>query len=348
LSALVAIAPGPCVSLQDFGRRGHLAEGVPESGAMDPDSLRLANGLVGNPPDEAALEFAFSGGRFRADSVCRIAVAGGDFAIKVDGKRRRTWQTIDLAPGAVVEIGAAPDAVYGYLAVAGGFNIPPVMGSRSTHVRFGVGPIPGALTAETTLPLRTPGPSMLPAVALPEGFGLHGAGPVRVMLGPQDDYFEADVIAEFLHSTFTISTKADRMGCRLEGPKLKHAQGFDVVSDGIAMGSIQVPGSGELLVLLADRQTTGGYPKIATIIGADLGRFAQLRPGTSVRFEAVSVTAAHAALRAHRASIEAAIEAIAPIGDANDSSFLLSVNLISGAVSSLDETWEYKSVARDF
>ncbi|WP_142850196.1 biotin-dependent carboxyltransferase family protein [Telmatospirillum sp. J64-1] len=340
MSTLTILQSGPCVTVQDLGRRGFLALGVPESGAMDEAALRLANALVENDQSEACLEFAFTGGRFRCDEGARIAVTGGDFAISVDGRKLSAWRSLDLEPGSVVEIGGAPDAVYGYLAVAGGFDLPPLMGSRSTHVRYGIGPIPAPLGANTALPLRESGLPQRPNLALPEAARRRDEGPIRVILGPQDDYFTAASLQAFLGESFTVSGKSDRMGSRLDGPVMEHKGGFDIVSDGIAIGSIQVPGNGQPIALLADRQTTGGYPKIATVIGADLGRLAQLQPGTSFRFAAVTIPKAHRALREYRASLEQAIAAIAPVGDSRDSSFLLSVNLISGAVSTLDETWE--------
>ncbi len=284
---LQAVAPGPFSTIQDPGRVGWRRYGVTGAGAMDLESHAVANALVGNPVDAATIEFAHGGGEWAiAGGSARIAVAGGSFAAAIDGRPIPPLTSAVLREGQRLRIGGAKDAVWGYLAVSGGIQVPLELGSRATHPRAAMGGLEGRhLVAGDTLPLRAePMPDsdrtlQRPARDLQE--------PVRVLLGPQDDYFTAEAIDTFLSAIFVVAWQGDRMGYRLEGPPLQHARGFNIVSDAILPGSIQVPGSGRPIVLLRDAQTTGGYPKIATILSSDLGRFAQLRPMSKVRFRAV-------------------------------------------------------------
>ncbi|WP_419539801.1 biotin-dependent carboxyltransferase family protein [Methylobacterium oryzae] len=183
------------------------------------------------------------------------------------------------------------------------------------------------------LPLAAPAPRDRPLTLPPPHRPTFG-GPIRVVLGPQADGFTADGLRTFLSAPYTLTARADRMGCHLDGPPIAHADGFNIVSDGIVNGSIQVPGHGRPLILLADRHTTGGYPKIATVISADLGRLAQVRPGETIRFAAVAVAEAQAIARAARSALAARLAALVPAGGgALDSAFLLSCNLVGGVVS---------------
>lgn len=291
-SALLhAVAPSPFSTVQDFGRVGWRRYGVTGAGAMDIESHAVANALVGNGVEAATVEFAHGGGAWAISGApARIAVAGGSFAASIDGRPIPIGSSAVLQPGAQLQIGGARDAVWGYLAVAGGIGVARELGSRATYVRAGMGGFGGRkLEAGDALPLQPPpidGPERRldrPAPA---------PDPIRVVLGPQDDYFTTESIALFLSSHYQVTWQADRQGYRLEGPALTHSQGFNIASDAILPGSIQVPGNGRPIVLLRDAQTTGGYPKVATIISADLGRFAQLRPLSRVRFAAVTPEAA--------------------------------------------------------
>jgi 5-oxoprolinase (ATP-hydrolysing) subunit C len=331
-AALRVLAPGPLTTMQDGGRIGWLRFGVPQSGALDPRALAVANLLVGNRRDAGALELTHSGGAFAAEGgVVRIALAGADMQVTIDGRAAACERSHTLMPGATLRIGPAKSGVRAYLAAACGFAVTPVFGSVSTHVRSGLGGLHGgALAAGDVLPLAGSGP---------EGPELHlAAAPppthprVRIVLGPQDDHFTARAIEALCSGVFTVTAQSDRMGCRLAGPKLEHARGFNIVSDAIAPGSIQVPGGGQPIILLADRQTTGGYPKIATVISADLPALGQMRPGQEVRFEAVTLDAAVAARRALASWLDALPGCLVPLG-ALDSERLLAANLISGVTS---------------
>jgi biotin-dependent carboxylase-like uncharacterized protein len=229
-----------------------------------------------------------------------------------------------------VRAGAA--GAWCYLAVGGTIDVAPVLGSIATHVRSGLGGLGGrALAAGDALPVRDLGPVDAPAALVAPW--LERAGDViRVILGPQADYFSADQIAAFCAGPWTISPRSDRMAYLLDGPRLAHAKGFNIISDGIAMGAIQVPGDGRPIVLMADRQVTGGYTKIATVIGPDLGRLAQLRPGARFRFAVVTVEAAVAARRAERDAL-ATLRAEPLVRRHPDSELLLGLNLIGGVTS---------------
>jgi biotin-dependent carboxylase-like uncharacterized protein len=260
---------------------------------MDIEALAIANALVGNARDTAALEFAYAGGEWEvAATSCRVAVSGGRFPIFVDDEPAPAFTTITLTRGQALRIGGAPDAVWGYLAVSGGFDLPRQLGSLSTHCRSGVGGLGGrTIHAGDILPLVSEWVRAEPERGLREPPLPHEA-PLRVTLGPQDDYFAPAAIETFLSVEYKVTHQMDRLGYRLEGPALSHAKGYNIISDGYVPGAIQVPGGGEPIVLLQDAQPPGGYPKIATIISADLARLAQCRPGRGVRFEPIGIETA--------------------------------------------------------
>ena len=223
-----------------------------------------------------------------------------------------------------------------YLAIEGGFALPAPFGSQSTYGRGGFGGLDGRPLRESDcLPLTRSAASAHPEIGLAKRHGPDASTPIRVVLGPQDDHFTPAGIRALLESEFTLSPQSDRMGLRLEGPMLEHSHGHDILSDGIAAGSIQVPGTGKPIILLADRQTTGGYPKIATVISADLPRLGRLRPGRKLRFAAVSVAEAEQARRDQECDIVRQLEAVGPVDVPRepDTATLLATNLISGVVS---------------
>jgi biotin-dependent carboxylase-like uncharacterized protein len=340
--SLHVAAPGLLTTIQDRGRVGYQHLGVPVSGALDPVSLQAANLLAGNAPGAGALEVACVGPTLvaEADSV-RLAVAGANAVIEIlpdamatAGRRVAPLQSIRLRRGEALRIGALTGATVLYVAVEGGFDIAPVLGSMSTDIRGGIGGWQGrALAAGDRLPLRQAHAAERGEVCL-EGFSARPRPRVRVIIGPQDDHFSDGEVAAFLASEYTVGPSADRMGMRLTGRALKHSRGFDIASDGIAPGSIQVPGNGAPIVLLADRQTTGGYPKIATVISADLPALARLPVGSKVLFEAVTIEAAHAARREHAAELAAMRERILPLrrSGAEIAPLLQECNLVSGFI----------------
>ena len=344
--ALRVVAPGLMTTLQDLGRRGYQSLGIPVSGALDAVGLVAANAVVGNAPGTGALEIAHLGPALlvEADSV-RVAFAGGAAAIEVlpgegapGGRRLAPLQSARLERGEVLRIGALGRSALGYLAVEGGFDAAPVLGSQSTYARAGLGGFAGrALRAGDRLPLRRAEAEEREEGMLPS-LDLAPPGRIRVVFGPQDDCFSARGRRTLLEATFRVSAASDRMGMRLEGPALEHAGGFNIVSDGIAPGSIQVPGNGLPIVLLADRQTTGGYPKIATVIAADLPALGRLVPGASIAFAAVGIAEAEAEHRRHAAMLAALPQRVvaARTGPGIDPAALLVSNLVSGVVSAHD------------
>ncbi len=340
MSALLkVIAPGLQTTVQDLGRVGHQRLGIPVSGALDTTALRAANIVAGNAPGTAGLEMAMAGPTLEvmADSV-RVAVAGGTTELQIttgDGETRRVppLQSIRLVRGERVRIGGIAGSAVAYLAIEGGLELPPFLGSLSTYVRGGFGGLEGrALREGDLLPLAAPGAPERPDVRL-GGLPLLPLSRVRVVLGPQHEDFTAEALERLVATDYTVTREADRMGLRLDGAKLDHVKGHNIVSDGIAPGAIQVPGNGLPIVLLADRQSSGGYPKIATVASADLPGLGRVSPGAKLRFEVVPVAAAEAARRELEgliAGLGARLEAVG--GGEMDTAKLMSHNLISGVV----------------
>jgi biotin-dependent carboxylase-like uncharacterized protein len=298
------LEPGPQTTVQDAGRLGHMRYGIPPSGPVDRASFVLANRLVANPDGAAALEFTLIGPRLRAEAPCSVAVTGADVSVTLNDAAVPTWTTLALEAGDIVKIGAARAGVRGYVAFGGGIDVPPALGSRATYLRGRLGGVHGrALARDDRLPL---GPAFavrrraVPSHARPE-WG--GETVLRVVLGPQADRFTGEGVAAFLDSTYEVLPQSDRMGARLGGPRIAHAGGHDIISDGIALGAVQVPGDGQPIVLLVDRQSTGGYTKIATVCSFDIARVGQAKPGQRLRFRAVDVAAAHRLLRESDAAL---------------------------------------------
>ena len=300
MPVLEVLDTGPLTTIQDTGRFGLRAFGVSQAGPMDQLAFEMANLLVGNVQSAAAVEFASNGGRFRFDANAAVAVTGPGVELSIDGTVMASNLTLKIDAGQVLCIGPVRNGLWGYLAVAGGIDTEPVLGSRATHLRFGLGGLAGrSLVGGDRVPVAsTDGPPLIRIAErdLPET----EETPIRVILGPQDDYFDPDIIAQFLSTKFRVSTRVDRMASVLDGVPLIAKRGHDIISDGTIPGVIQVPGSGQPLILMADGQTTGGYPKIATIIGADLRRVAQTPPGKNLSFTAVTPEEAEAALLSHR------------------------------------------------
>lgn len=334
---LAVLEPGLHTTVQDFGRFGFQALGVPTAGALDPVGLRLANALAGNRPGEAGLEICHAGPRLRAEEgAVRVAVAGtARLSIHRGGEARpaETGRTHRLEPGDELAVGAVTEGATVYLAVEGGFALEPVMGSLSTYCRAAIGPLGGrALFEGAVLPLRLPccGHGAERRLGRPMNYG---AGPVRVVLGPQRDAFTDEAVAVLLSAEYRVGREADRMGLRLEGPPLAHRAGADIPSDGLVPGCIQVPGGGVPIVLLADHQTVGGYAKIATAVSADLPRLGRLGPGAALSFAAVTPAEAEAARHRLEEEVRRTIAAIVPISEGGiDLDALYGAELISGMV----------------
>jgi antagonist of KipI len=302
------VNPGPQATVQDLGRFGCLRYGIPQSGPMDRFAFLLANRLVGNEDGAAALECPLIGPQFEVDVPCAIAVTGADMLVMVNGAEAPNWTTLLLKPGDAVKVGSARLGLRGYVAFSGGIDVPPVMGSRSTYLRGRLGGFQGrALQKGDRLSI---GAATMPAArrlarrALPE---YAGAPTIRVVLGPQDDRFSKAGIEALLDAPYEMLPQSDRMGARLRGERIAHSRGHDIISDGIALGSIQVPGDGQPIILLVDRQSAGGYTKVATVCSFDIGPIAQTRPGQSIRFRSVTAAQAHKLLREAGAAMDAGL-----------------------------------------
>jgi 5-oxoprolinase (ATP-hydrolysing) subunit C len=331
---------GPATSVQDKGRFGAQRYGLGTAGAMDRVALATGNALAGGLAGNAAVEIGPFAARFTAvGAPVRVAFTGAARQISVAGRPVTLNATVLVGAGETVSLGFAKAGVFTYMAVAGGIQARPSMGSLSVHQRAGLGsPYARPLKAGDAIPVLAAKDGELERSVVPL---LVAPGPVRVVLGPQDDYFSADTIDQFLAANWRISAMSDRMGYRLEGPPLAHLKGANIVSDGIAYGAIQVPGNGQPLALLSDRGTTGGYPKIATIITADLGRFAQTPVGQSLRFQAVTVETAQDVARAFATDLASLPGRVAIIRDTEVSvERLREANVAGAAVSAMDRgTW---------
>ncbi len=309
MSLLLVEDAGPLTTVQDLGRPGYLRVGIPASGPMDREAFLLANRLVGNPDTAAGLECTLIGPRLAFTDERLVAITGADMAPTVNGAPVPAWQGLRVRAGDVLRLGPARSGVRAYLAIAGGVDTPPVLGSRATYVRGRLGGLEGrALRKGDRLPLGRVGAAR-PRRVQPEHVPTYGGEPeLAVVLGPQDDRFTAAGIAALFEGPYQMRPQNDRMGARLQGPFIEHTRGHDIISDGVALGGIQVIGEGQPIVLLADRQSTGGYTKIGTVCSFDIGRIAQVKPGGRLHFRRVTVAEAHAMLRQSLRALDAAIE----------------------------------------
>jgi biotin-dependent carboxylase-like uncharacterized protein len=339
-AALKVVRPGLFDTVQDFGRIGFMALGMPTAGAMDRIALSLANALVDNPLGTAGIEIGVMGPDLlvEADSV-RVALVGPLSPSLIDGpdappKPLDSDRSHLLKRGQILRVGMIEGSSTAYLAIAGGLALPAFMGSLSTYSRAGIGGFEGRkLATGDSLPLKRDAAASGDERKLGSAFD-YGKGPMRIIWGPQDDYFSAKGRKTFVESEYKVSKEADRMGIRFEGPTIEHEKGADIISDGIGPGAIQVPAAGLPIVLLGDRQTVGGYSKIATVASVDLPRFGRLLPGQAVRFSPITVEEAEKLRRDQEARLQRAIadfKVARPAGGI-DLTRLYEENLIDGVV----------------
>lgn len=285
---------GPMTTIQDLGRFGVMKNGFTQSGAMDSKSAAVANILVGNDKSKAVLEMTLMGITGVFDRECLIALSGADFSSTLNGVPIVTNKAYKVNNGDVLKMGYAKNGVRAYLAVSGGIKADNFMGSMSTNMKSAVGGFHGRkLAAGDIVETFVNDISNIDLLNREtEPFVYSDNITVRAVLGPQDDMFTSEDINTFFTASYTVTPQADRMGIRLDGTPLKSKSGFDIISDGIVFGSVQVPKSGMPIILMADHQTTGGYAKIATVISTDLPLLAQAKPGSKVHFEKVDVKTA--------------------------------------------------------
>ena len=294
------IRPGLFTTVQDEGRWGYQAFGMPVAGAMDRYAYRVANLLAGNRRGAAVLEMTMLGGAFEFESDCFVSTCGADMQPNLDGSAVPNWSAFQVPAGSLLAFDYVATGCRTYLAIRGGIKVPQVLGSRSTYTRAGMGgregrPLKPGDVLHVGNDVQSRGlPVTLPGQFVPR---YDQERILRVLMGPQDDMFSPEGVRTFLESQYKVSNEADRMGYRLEGPKIEHADKADIISDALPEGAVQVPAHGMPIVMMADRQTTGGYPKIASVIGPDLSVLAQGRPDDIVSFRSCSDEEAVDALR---------------------------------------------------
>jgi biotin-dependent carboxylase-like uncharacterized protein len=308
--SLTVVRPGMLTTVQDLGRWGYQVNGVPVAGPMDAYSHGLANRLVGNLTSAAALEVTLMGPELEAKAEIECAVAGATFALATGDRTLPMHAPFTLRAGDRLRFGTRSAGARATLAVRGGIDVPPVFGSRATSLISGMGAFGGrALRAGDVLPIAPVATLVTPGVAGQSFVPLplpHGGARLRVVAGPQEGFFTPLAYRTFFGSRYVITPASNRMGYRLEGPRLEHAGRADMLSDATPIGSIQVPASGQPILLMADRQTTGGYPKIGVVISADLPLAGQLAPGDWLEFVPCTREAAVEALKARRRGLGSA------------------------------------------
>jgi allophanate hydrolase len=293
---------GPLTTVQDRGRFGYQRYGVTEGGPMDRTAFAIGQAALGQASGSTSIEVGLGGVSLRcvAGPVV-VAICGGNFSLSVDGRPRHSWSVARLAQGMELAIGPGRWGSWCYIAVAGTIRWPVWLGSQSTYPAL---PFTGRpLIQDDEIVIETPGTSPEPERELTIPVFCQPRNVVDLVIGPQERFFSAETLQRLFEETWFLSAAMDRMGVRLEGPKLPIAAPLDMLSEGLLRGSVQIPGSGDPLVLMADHQTTGGYPRIATLISADQDAFAQLRPRQPVRFRAVTVEHAVARARTRRKAV---------------------------------------------
>jgi antagonist of KipI len=296
--AFEVLRPGLLTTVQDLGRAGYQQFGMVVAGAMDAYALQVGNLLVGNPRNEAGLEITMAGPELLALEDLVVALCGADLSAEVDGVKTPLWKSFCIRKGQKLTFRNPVSGARTYLTVAGGIAVEPVMGSKSTYLKASIGGYQGRalvkgdvietglVTAEMDgMPRRIAGRE-LSSDQVPR-YEKHVVA--RVVLGPQEEAFTKEGVEALFNGVFEMTPQSDRMGYRLKGPTIQHRHSADIISDAIAFGSIQVPADGQPIILLADRQTTGGYAKIATVITVDFPLIAQLVPGNTISFSAVGI-----------------------------------------------------------
>lgn len=331
---------GPGSTIQDGGRRGFLRYGVTPAGPMDWVAHQTSNLAIGNDKDAAALEISIGGLEVLCEGQdCWIGFCGGDFEVLRNGQNVPSAARLLLQERERLRVRPQKSGAWFTLAVQGGFTTPLVLGSRATHSRSSIGGMEGRMVREGDfLPILGGPPQSLAEGALIAPWLSEKKSAIRVIPGPQDDFFGEEAEAAFYGGSFILTPEADRMAYKLKGPEIPHLRGFNIVSDGIALGAVQIGGDRQPLVLMADRQPTGGYPKIGHVARADIGFLAQMRPGAEIKFTRTSVQEARAVLLELEDQISKTQAFLAPLKPELTSELLLTHNLISGVYNPLNES----------
>jgi antagonist of KipI len=295
--AITVLAAGLSTTVQDFGRPGYGASGISASGAADPLALHLGNALAGNPPGSAALEMTLTGGSFAFHQPCVIALAGSDFPATLAGKPIDIWRSYAVRAGDTLEIGATRSGARCYLCVSGGLVVPPFLGSASTHLASALGGFEGrALRKGDELQIGEATQSFIPHIISSSLISAWSDRSIlRITEGPQSEWFPQSSLQTLCTAEFRVTEDSNRLGLRLAGPVLPATVSGELITEGVPLGALQITPSGQPILLFVEQQTTGGYPKIASVISADLFRIGQLRPRDTIRFARVSFAEARAA-----------------------------------------------------
>ena len=337
-ASLTILQAGPALSLQDLGRPGFLAQGLTKGGASDPTALHEGAALLRQPASNAVIEMAGTGGSFRSDADIRIALTGATMAANIDGEAA-TWNASHLLPaGATLTIGGAQNGSYGYLHVGGGFATEPQMGSRASHLSAGLGQ---ALQSGDVLPIgndsgKETGMTLSPELRF-------GGGIVRVVASMQTEAFALETRERFFQTLFKRDSRANRMGVRMDhdGMGFSTDGQLSIVSEVIVPGDIQITGDGAPFVLMCECQTTGGYPRIGTVIPCDLPRVAQAQTGTAIKFEFIEMEQAVALQLRYLKDLKSMASAVTPlVRDPANIRDLLSYQLVGGAISANADPFE--------
>jgi len=317
MTVMKILKPGMYTTIQDLGRYNYQKSGMCVAGAMDQFSLRVANILVGNSDDEACLEATILGPKIKFEGGTMIAVTGGNLVPMINNKVIEMWSQVKVLEGDVLSFKNSKSGCRSYIAIAHGIDVPEVMGSKSTYVKGKVGGFQGRiLKADDEIMIGSiEQNSFTGIVKIPIEFipSYNKDNTLRVVMGPQDDHFTRDGINTFFNCQYEVTNQTDRMGYRLSGPKISHKVGADIISDGIAMGAVQVQGHGAPIIMMADRQTTGGYTKIATVVTPDINIVGQLKPGDSVRFKSIDIVEAHKLYRKYMKNFDVIRECVAKL-----------------------------------
>jgi biotin-dependent carboxylase-like uncharacterized protein len=312
MSVIHVQTPGMFTTVQDLGRPAYGPLGVSASGAADPVSLRIGNRLVGNPENTAALEMTLLGGTFAFPDGGIVALAGSDFNPTLDGVPILLYTVCNIRPGQILKTGPTRGGARCYLCVRGGITVKRFLGSASTHILSGLGGFEGralrkgdVLHVGDAYTARPPGADADKASACARS--LTPRQTLRTTIAPQTNWFSAESLRLFYSSVYTVTEESNRMGLRLQGPVLETPKKGQMTSEGVSLGAIQIPASGQPIILFVEQQTTGGYPKIANIISADLPSVGQLRPRDEIRFELVTPETARALIREQEAFISTCI-----------------------------------------
>jgi biotin-dependent carboxylase-like uncharacterized protein len=300
MKVLQVQAPGLLTTVQDLGREGFGPMGVSASGAADPLSLRLGNRLVGNAEGAAALEMTLLGGAFFFPEGAVVALAGSDFGATLDGVAVGAWTSVEARPGQALRLGPTRSGARCYLCVQGGIAVKPFLGSASTHILSGLGGLDGRPVRKgDVLNIGSAAESSFQKKTLTHQARerLSPRKVLRVTPGPQSDWFPESSQHLFYSAAYRVSEESNRMGLRLEGTSVPEPSGGHMISEGVSLGAIQIPHGGQPIILFVEQQTTGGYPKIANVISADLPSVGQLRPRDEIRFERVEWATARSLLQ---------------------------------------------------